>query len=43
MSLKGGTASHSQAAPKCPRCGSTMTRVCDPKTRKCTWVCPKCG
>lgn len=28
---------------KCDLCKTEMRQVCDPKTRKCFWVCPKCG
>jgi len=28
---------------KCPKCGGTMVKVCDPVTRVCKWVCQDCG
>ena len=27
---------------KCPVCGTEMRQVCDPVTKECTWICPKC-
>lgn len=27
---------------KCSNCGKQMSKVCDPKTKKCKWVC-SCG
>ena len=27
---------------KCDKCKAEMVRVCDPKTKKCFWECPKC-
>jgi len=28
---------------KCPKCNGKMIKVCDPKTKKCKWVCNDCG
>ena len=28
---------------KCPKCGETMVKVCDPVTKECHWICNGCG